>query len=132
MDERMREMAAELRSKPSSEAVDWLLSRYPLENAEWGNALTLIDHISLRADDARRLASYYLSRAPYASDRPYRIFARALGLRRLLDVLGQSLPIAETDRDLLLYHLRPLFEASTSNRERNAISAFMDRLDLPG
>ncbi|WP_324697813.1 hypothetical protein ACLIMP_04585 [Novosphingobium aerophilum] len=125
MDNSLRDLAVQLRSMQSPEAVDWLLTRYPCESENWGEALTLIGHASFSKGDARRLAAHYLRRAPYASDRPYQVFAKLIGFRSLLGILGEVVPANHPRRDLLLYHLKPLLEAVTSDKDRVAASAFV-------
>lgn len=124
MDQRLRDLAVQLRNTPSSEAVDWLLTHYPLEVESWGEALALIGHSSFSKIDARRLAVHYLSQAPYASDRAYKVFAKLLGLHDILSILSEVVPESHPRRDLLLYHLRPLLDSAANDRDRAAASAF--------
>jgi hypothetical protein len=125
MNEEMRKQAAMLRRMNSNEAADWLLSRYPLGASSWGHALTLLDHVSLTRQDIRRLAAHYLRQTPYPSDRPYRVFAKLLGLPGLLKQLETYIPMQRRDADLLMYHLRPMLDAAESDRDRNAASRFI-------
>jgi hypothetical protein len=128
MNEEMRRCAAELRTKSSGEAADWLLTRYPAEGAHWGEALTLLEHVSLRKNDVRKLASNYLKRSPFAQDRPYRLFAKLLGLEELLSILLERLPTDQRGADLLLYHLRPMLDAAETDEECRAASEFLAAL----
>lgn len=132
MDARLNSLAGELRRRPASEATEWLLREYPLTSHNWGEALTLIGHCSFPRREAKRLAAYYLSRAPYASDRPYVLFAKLLGVAGFLDVLA-GVDIKSDDRALLLYHLQPILRAAKGKRDPHAVSAFMRGLsDLIG
>jgi hypothetical protein len=125
MDEEMRRTAADLRATPSKEAADWLMARYPVGTSEWGKALILLNHVSVRKADLRRLACHYLNRAPYAQDRPYRVFAKLLGLKELLAVLAERPPSNEPDTNLLLYHLRPILGSAETADDCRAVTEFM-------
>lgn len=124
MDEKMCALAAELRMMSSEVAADWLLTRYSFERRDWGDALVLIDHITLRKIDLRKLASYYLSGNTYAHDRPYRLFAKRLGLTETLRILLAALPANPRELGLLMYHLKPLLDAAEDEDERRAASEF--------
>lgn len=130
MDARLSNLAAELRNRPASDATEWLLREYPLKSHNWGEALTLIGHCSFPRREAKRLAAYYLSHAPYASDRPYVLFAKLLGVAGLLGVLAK-IDIKPDDRALLLYHLQPILRAAKGKRDPHAVSAFMRGLSDP-
>lgn len=112
----------------SSEGLEWLVERFPLDSEGWGQALILLDHASFPKKEARQLARYYLARAPYASDRPYRVFAKQLGLSGLLNVLGEMVPKLQPESDLLLYHLKPLLDDAASETDRQAASTFVASL----
>lgn len=124
MDEMMRAQAAELRKMPSSAAADWLLQHYP----RGGEGIILLEHISLRKADTRRIAKQYLSGAPFAQDRPYRIFAKLLGLSELIRILGVSPTRTANDAELLAYHLEQLIRQSQDDESRQSGSAFLTSL----
>jgi hypothetical protein len=128
----LRIEAAELRQKSSKAATDWLLTRYPVGSADWGNALTLLEHISLRHADRMVTARHYLSRIPYASDRPYRVFAKLLQLDDLVRVLSDSLPTAPEDRKLVRYHVEPVLRGMDgSESAKEIVDLFVSTLS-PG
>ncbi|MDR7059374.1 MULTISPECIES: hypothetical protein [unclassified Sphingopyxis] len=129
MDQEMRTMGAELRRKAPPEAVDWLIQHFPIEGDNWGKAITLLEHASFPKREAAQLATYYLSRAPYASDRTYRLFAKFLGLAGMLEILGRLSPQFGEKSELLLYHLNPLLEEATSENDQLAVSAFVANLN---
>ncbi len=108
MDANMQEQAEALRSMSSKGAADWLLHHYPLGSAQWGNVILLMEHLSLQRADWTRLARHYLAAAPFAQDRPYKLFARQLGVSRFLTILAHVLPANADRRDLLRYQLEPL------------------------
>ncbi len=128
MDREMHDLAAELRQMPPSEGAEWLVKHFPLESEQWGKALILLDRARFPKKEAQQLARYYLARAPYASDRPYRVFAKLLGVEGLLKVLGDILPQLRPRADLLLYHLKPLLAGSANEADRLAATDFVTSL----
>src|SRR5262245_53445049 len=117
MNEEMRKHAAELRKLPSGEIAKWLMTEYPLESAHWGDALILLEHVSLKKNDAGAIARYYLSGLPHASDRAYRVFVKLLSLDGLIDVVQEYLPTDRSRRDLLFYHLDPIIREHARSAE---------------
>lgn len=124
MNEEQRELAAELRSKPSDQIADWLLQRYP----NGGEAIVLLEHVTLRKSDYRRLAARYLAGRSHAQDRAYRLFAQCLGLSGLIRILGETRHREARDADLLAYHLRPLLRHARNEQELREATAFVDAL----
>jgi hypothetical protein len=124
MNETMRAQAAELRELPSGRAADWLLQRYP----RGGEAIILLEHISLRKSDYRRLAEHYLVGPTHAHDRAYRLFGHRLGLTRLVRILGETQRRDSRDADLLAYHLRPMLRNAKNAEELRESTAFIDAL----
>jgi len=107
MNEAMRKLAAELARMTSEEAAEWLMSRYPIDSS-YGEAFILLAHRSWRREDQRRLARYYLQRMPFASSKPYEVFASFMSLRALIPILKEYLPESTEDMQLLQYHLTPI------------------------
>ena len=130
MNEELRGEAAMLRRMPSAEAAEWLLGRYSIGTTNWDDALTLLDHVSLRKPDVQRLAADYLSGTCYASDRPYRLFAKLLGLAGLLRQLGPYRPASRRDADLLMHHLQPMLDAAESEHDRAAAADFVAAIGI--
>src|SRR3954464_11854489 len=124
MNEIMRAHAVELRRMPSETAADWLLQHYP----SGGEAITLLEHVSLRRGDYRRLAKHYLAGPSHAHDRAYRLFARRLGLAGVVRILGETHGRDGRDADLLAYHIRPMLEDAKDAEELREAAAFVDRL----
>jgi hypothetical protein len=124
MNETMRAHAAELRRMPSEAAVDWLLQHYPA----CGEAITLLEHVSLRRGDYRRLAKHYLAGPSHAHDRAYRLFAQRLGLAGLIRILGETQRRNGRDADLLVHHLRPMLRDAKDAEELREAAAFVDSL----
>ena len=120
----MRAHAAELRNMASSAAADWLLQHYP----RGGEGIILLEHISLRKADSRRIAEQYLSGPTAAHDRPYRVFAKLLGLPGLISVLRACSTRSAKDADLLAYHLKPLIRDTHDEESQRTGLAFLASL----
>lgn len=123
----MRAQAAELRRMRSETAADWLLQHYP----SGGEGIILLEHVSLRGDDYRRLARHYLAGPSHAHDRAYRLFAHRLGLADLVRILGETRGRDGRDADLLAYHLRPMLRSAKNAEELREAAAFVDKLVSP-
>ena len=108
MDDLMRKNTKELRRLTSEDAATWLIEQYPDETSEYGQAITLLSHRSWKKVDQLRLARYYLKNIPFASSKPYEVFASVMSLSNLLKVIQEYWPKKEKDCNLLLYHLKPV------------------------
>jgi len=108
----------------SEMAADWLLQHYP----HGGEAIILLEHISLRKSDYHRLAEQYLAGPSHAHDRAYRLFRDRLGLTRLVRILGKAQDRDSRDADLLAYHLRPMLRDAKDAEELREATAFIDVL----
>jgi|SRR6218665_115042 len=124
MNEAMRAEAADLRKMASSEAANWLLEHYP----QGGEGIILLEHVSLRKADTRRIAEQYLAGATAAHDRPYRVFAKLLGLSGLVRVLRTNATRSARDADLLAYHLEPLIREAQDMESRRTGQSFLASL----
>ncbi|WP_338697437.1 hypothetical protein V5279_11710 [Bradyrhizobium sp. 26S5] len=125
MDERVRSIVTDLRSKSSSEAADWLMKHYPVGSTGAGEAITIVQHLSWKKSDQTRLAEYYLSGIPFASARPYEVFASFMQTRRLVDIMRKHIP--NNDRKQLLeYHAGPvLTRAAKTPEDHEAVQSFL-------
>jgi hypothetical protein len=111
MDQRLRKLCEQLRAMSSDEAAAWLMQTYKIDEPSWGEAIQLLPHRSWKRTDQLALASYYLQRMPYASERPYEAFISFMSIHNFLRALREHLPNASSDRlSLLHYHLSPLLE----------------------
>ena len=124
MNEEQRELTAELRSKPSDQIADLLLQRYP----NGGEAIVLLEHVTLHKSGYRRLAARYLAGRPHAQNSAYRLFAQRLGLSGLIRILGETKNREARDGALLAYHLRPLMCHARNEQELREAIAFIDAL----
>lgn len=126
MDQRLRSITSDLRKKNSSDATDWLLERYPIDGADWYEALTIIPHLSWKNADKVRLADFYLTRMPFASSQPYEAFASFIGLPRLIDIIRKYVPSDDRKKDLLEYHLAPVLRrAAKTAEDQAAVQTFL-------
>ena len=99
----------------------------------WGNVITLIEHLSWKVPDQVRLAEYYLSRLPHASDRGYSVFLNMMQLERVLAVIERHWPQNTADVDLLLYYLRPVLKkASTNDRQATLVAEWLQKIEDRG
>lgn len=110
MDNRLKTIAAELGQMTSAQAADWLISTYPVDQPEYGDAVTLIPHRSWKRSDQLRLARHYLQKIPFASARPYEVFASFMSFELFVGAIREQLPSSRADIDLLLYHLSPVLK----------------------
>ncbi|MGY4154167.1 hypothetical protein ACVINW_000009 [Bradyrhizobium sp. USDA 4461] len=132
MDERLRSIVADLRTKSSGEAADWLMRHYPVSDTGVGEAITVIQHLSWKKADQIRLAEYYLGGMPFASARPYEVFASFMQTHRLVDVMRKYIP--NNDRSQLLeYHAGPvLTRAAKTPEDHEAVQSFLAEVRVRG
>ena len=125
MDEHLRTILSELRSKGSSEAADWLSQHYPASSANSGEAFTIIPHLSWKKPDQKRLADHYLSGLPFASARPYEAFASFMRVPLLIEIMRKYLPASDR-KQLFEYHVAPvLTRAAKTPEDREAVESFI-------
>lgn len=126
MDGRLKAISAELGQMTSAQAADWLIETYPVDGAEYGDAITLIPHRSWKRPDQLRLARHYLKKMPFASSRPYEAFASFMSFDLFMQVIKEQLPSSKEDVDLLLYHLSPVMKKiAKSDSDRELIRSFI-------
>lgn len=129
MDQKLRTLIGDLRKMSSSQAADWLMDRYPAGSANWGDAMTILVHLSWKKAEQERLANHYLSRVPFASARPYEAFASFMQVSRLIDILRKGIPHDRRDRGLLEYHVGPvLARAARTPADHEAVQRFLSEL----
>lgn len=130
MDQRLRSAVNDLRKMGSSEAADWLMAHYPVDSGSAGEALIMASHLSWKKADQLRLADHYLSKLPFASARPYEVFASMLPVHRLVAILKDRIPSEEADRDLLWYYAGPvLTRAAKTAQDHEAVQALMSEVN---
>ncbi|MCK4155501.1 hypothetical protein [Ralstonia pseudosolanacearum] len=115
----------------SDQAADWVIQTYALENPDWGLALDLIPQRSWGRPDQMRLARYYLAKMPFASEKPYRVFAEIMSFKRFVEVLRECLPLDRSKMDLLIYHVCPVLSAAAkTDADRELEKSFIEELRM--
>jgi hypothetical protein len=123
------EIIESLRSMTSDAAASWIMSRYPIDRADWYVALLLIPKLSLKRPERAALADYYLKKLPFANARPYQMFVSILGVKRLIYVLRRHIPQDAGRRDLFEYYVFPtLRRAAKTPGEHELIDTFASEL----
>jgi hypothetical protein len=120
VDDRLKTISAELGRMSSTLAADWIMATFPVDGANFGDAISLIPRRSWKRSDQLRLARYYLRKIPFADSRPYEAFASFMAFDLFLKVIKEQMPSEKSDIDLLMYHLIPVMKRSArteSDRE---------------
>jgi hypothetical protein len=126
MDNRLKTMCVELGQMASAQAADWLIETFPVDGAEYGDAITLIPHRSWKRSDQLRLARHYLTKVPFASSRPYEAFASFMSFELFMQVIREYMPTNKSDIDLLIYHLSPVMKkAARTDADRELMKTFI-------
>jgi hypothetical protein len=114
------ETAKKLRSLTSSQAADFIINTYQLEDPEYYKAFQLIPRRSWKKEDQIRLALYYLAKMPFAQSGPYEIFSDFMSLHNFIKVIKTCLPNSKQGIELVLYHIEPIlhkYEKTLLDRE---------------
>lgn len=128
MDARLKALAEKIGRMTSEEAADWLLANFPIENAGYGDAIAVVGHRSWRRAEQMRIARHYLKKIPFASAKPYEVFASFMSIGNFLQVIEERLPEECTRRSLLLYYSIPVLQrAAKSDADRERIAIFHHR-----
>lgn len=126
MDERQRALCAQLVKMSSDQAADWLMTKYPIETADWGEALLLIPHRTWKRSDQKRLAKYYFRKLPFSGSRGYESFAAVMSIKLLVGCVAEAIPVEESRIELLLYYLIPVLNGAAKNEsDRQLIRRFV-------
>ncbi len=112
MEPKIMMISQELRKMESSQGAEWLIANYPIENPTYWEVFQLIPHVSWKRADQIRLAKYYLKILPFASAKPYEVFASFMSFSLFAKVIRELFPVDSSDRELLLYHLGPVLESA--------------------
>lgn len=115
MNERQRQECERLRAFSSGEAADYLLANYGVESPNYGEAFVLLPHRSWMRSDQVRLARHYFQKIPFASSRPYEVFAAFMSLPLLIELLEEFAPVASDDLSLFIYHVEPVLRRRARN-----------------
>lgn len=120
----------ELRTINNEEACNWIMRKYPVYSDNFSLAFKIIPHISWSRESRRKLANYYLSIQPFATEYPYLCFLKFMPLTELLSIIAKNLPKDLNKLDLVKYHLQTLLKSDDiciSNKKE--LSEFIKKLD---
>lgn len=132
MDTQLKAVSEKLGKMTSEDAADWLLTNYAVDMASYGDAIVLISHRSWQRPEQIRLAEHYFRKLPFASAKPYEAFASFMSLKLFLKTIEKCMPVGEADKNLVLYHLRPLLQKNAkSDSDRELIAEFIARVQQP-
>ena len=113
----------------SEEAAEIIMQTYPLHAENYSLAFDLIKSKSWKKPDRQKLASYYLSKLPFASDKPYLTFLKIMPLKELLAIIYTKLPLDSSKIELLIYHLENVKRNSFLNEDDDTLlSDFIDKI----
>ena len=113
----------------SSEAAEWVINEYKIENQNWGEALIIMPHRSWFKNDQLRLAEYYFRKIPFASSKGYEVFLSFMSLQEFLEVIRNYMPHSQDKLELLKYYLMPLLEKrAQSEKELDLVNKFVEEL----
>lgn len=129
MNKIQRQECEQLRALPSDEAAAWLMEKYGAGQPNWGEAFVLLPHRSWSREDQLRLARYYFRKMPFAQSRPYEVFTSFMSLPLLVKVLGECMPRAKADVELVRYYLAPVLKKKAgSAAEVQLVEEFLSQL----
>ncbi|WP_277223011.1 hypothetical protein [Pseudomonas indica] len=129
MNERQKLLCAQLAKMGSEQAAEWLMTQYPVDSTDYGEALLLIPHRSWKRSDQKRLAQYYFRKLPFSGARGYEAFASFMSVRTFLDCVKERLPMSASDASLLLYYLIPVLNRAAKNdSDRQLIMSLINEM----
>lgn len=129
MDNLKKAQCEELRNLESEEAATWLMSKYPIESPDYGEAIMLMPHRSWKKADQIRLGKYYLQKIPFANGKAYEMFASFMPIQTMIKIIQEQLKEANVNVDLLLYHLTPVLKKyAKSASDNDVINQFLSEI----
>ncbi|AXO87790.1 hypothetical protein DZC75_07100 [Pseudomonas parafulva] len=131
MNERQKHLCVQLAKMGSEQAAEWLMTKYPIESIDYGEALLLIPHRSWKPSDQKRLTRYYFRKMPFSGAGGYEAFASLMSIRNFLDCVKERLPMSASDASLLLYYLIPVLnKTAKSGSDRQLIMSLINEIQL--
>lgn len=113
----------------SEDAATWLMETYPIDDPEYGNAIILLNHRSWKKSDQIRLARHYFRKIPFASSKPYEVFASFMSISNFIKIINEYLPKKKADLNLLIYLLEPvLMKNLKSKSDKDIVDRFLVEL----
>jgi hypothetical protein len=123
------EIMEHIKTLPSDAAATLLMKIFPIESLNYSDAFQVLAHRSWSRADQIRLACFYLQKMPFASPRPYEVFASFMDLPRLITIVKERLPANSNDRRLVAYHVMPVLTKNIkSQHDRRALDILCDEL----
>ncbi len=123
-------LVEQLKSMSSSDAAAWLVKEFPITSPGYGRVFELIKRRSWKKIEQIQLCEYYMVKAPFASARPYEVFAQIMSAHAFLNVIKKIIPDRKDDLELLLYHLVPVLCTNFSNTsDKEAIQIFLSSFE---
>lgn len=126
MNNEMEALRRELDEFSSGQAVDWLMSQFPVDGADCGVAVALLPHRSWRRVDQIRLARHCLRGMPFSTHKVYEVFASFMSVGLLVDLVDELIPSEGSDVNLVLYYLIPVLDGCVkSDADRERVKSFV-------
>lgn len=118
-----------LKNYSSEDALNIIMQTYQINAENYYLAFDLIQSKSWKKSERKKLADYYLSKLPFASNKPYIIFLKIMPLKELLEIISTKLPSDSSKMNLLIYHLESIQKNSILNEQENILlSEFIDKI----
>lgn len=119
----------QIKKMPSDAAATFLMKIFPVDGPNYGDAFKMMAHRSWRRDDQVRLARYYLKKMPFATSKPYEVFASFMSIKTLMSVVKEAMPTNPSDRELVVYYVAPVLKKNIkSEADRNSVNEFLSEL----
>ncbi|MQA21150.1 hypothetical protein [Rugamonas rivuli] len=119
-----------LKGLPSEDAATLLMETFPVEASNYSEAFKMMAHRSWKRPDQIRLARFYLRKMPFASSKPYEVFASFMSLPTLIAVVKEALPSKPNDRQFIAYHVTPVLKKNIKTEsDRDVVNRFIIELD---
>lgn len=124
------QIEAKLKGLASKDAASFLMETFPIEAANYSDAFQVMAHRSWKKTDQLRLARFYFKKIPFASSKPYEVFASFMSLSVLISVVKEAISNKPNDRQFIAYHVAPVLKKSIrSEKDRDLVARFITELE---
>lgn len=121
---------ARLKGLPSEDAATLLMETFPLESSDYSEAFRIMAHRSWKRPDQVRLARFYLRKSPFATAKPYEVFASFMSLPTLISVVKEAMSNKPSDRQFIAYHVTPVLKKNIKTEsDRNLVNEFITEIN---
>ena|SRR5579875_3183084 len=121
----------QLNELTSEDAATLLMETYPITADNYSEAFIVMNYRSWEKVDQIRLARFYLQKMPFASSKPYEVFASFMSLPILIGIVNELLPAKIDDQKLMAYYLIPVIRKfADSEKNSDIINNFLIELKL--